>query len=202
MCLPLSFYLEPCPGDGAFFFILYIQNSTKDLTPIKYLIQWFLNLSCTICPKMTPQTFAQRCIGILWSHDLSFYADTQSALSVRSSPLGYYLFFISWLPLIHQFSSVQFSHSVVSDSLRPHGPQHDRPPCPSPTPGVHPNPCPLSRWCHPAISSSVVPFTSCPQSLPASESFPVKSTLHMRWPKYWSFSFNISPPMNLQDWFL
>ena len=59
-----------------------------------------------------------------------------------------------------QLSSVQFSRS-----LRPHEPQHTRPPCPSPTPGVHPNPCPLSQWCHPAISSSVVPFSSCPQSL-------------------------------------
>ena len=62
-----------------------------------------------------------------------------------------------------QFSSVQFSRSVVSDSLRPHESQHARPPCPSPTPGVHSNSCPLSWWCHPAISSSVVPFSSCPQ---------------------------------------
>ena len=72
-----------------------------------------------------------------------------------------------------QFSSVQFSHSVVSDSLRPYELQHSRPPCPSPTPGVHSNPCPLSQWWHPAISSSVIPFSSCPQSLPASESFPM-----------------------------
>ena len=70
-------------------------------------------------------------------------------------------------------SSVQFSHSVVSDSLRPHELQHARPPCPSPTPGVHSNSCPLSRWCHPAILFSVVPFSSCPQSLPASGSFPI-----------------------------
>ena len=67
--------------------------------------------------------------------------------------------------------SVQFSHSVVSNSLRRHELQHARPPCPSPTPGVHSNSRPLSRWCHPAISSSVVAFSSCPQSLPASESF-------------------------------
>ena len=71
------------------------------------------------------------------------------------------------------FSSVQFSHSVVSDSLRSLELQHARPPCLSPTPGVHPNSHPLSWWCHPAISSSVIPFSSCPQSLPASESFPV-----------------------------
>ena len=67
--------------------------------------------------------------------------------------------------------SVQFGCSVVSDSLRPHEHQHSRPPCPSPTPGVHSDSRPLSPWCHPAISSSVVPFFSCPQSLPASESF-------------------------------
>ena len=71
------------------------------------------------------------------------------------------------------FSLVQFSHSVVSDSLRPHESQHARPPCPSPSPGVHSNSCPLSQWCHPAILSSVIPFSSCPQSLPASRSFPM-----------------------------
>ena len=73
-----------------------------------------------------------------------------------------------------QFSSVQFSRSVVSDFLRPHESQHARPPCPSPSPGVHSNSHPSSRWCHPAISSSVVPFSSCPQSLPSSESFPMR----------------------------
>ena len=89
-------------------------------------------------------------------------------------------------------SLVQFSRSVVSDSLRPHESQHTRPPCPSPTPGVYSNSCPSSRSCHPAISSSVVPFSSCPQSLPASGIFPM-SHFCMRWPKYWSFSFSISP---------
>ena len=69
--------------------------------------------------------------------------------------------------------SVQFSHSVVSDSLRHHESQHARPPCPSPSPGVHSDSRPSSPWCHPAISSSVIPFSSCPQSLPASESFPM-----------------------------
>ena len=75
-------------------------------------------------------------------------------------------------PLI-QFSSVQFRRSVMSDSLWPHESQHARPPCPSPTPGVHSDSHPLSQWCHPAISSSVVPFSSCPQSLPASGAFPM-----------------------------
>ena len=88
--------------------------------------------------------------------------------------------------------TVQFSCSVMSDSLQPHESQHTRPPCPSPTPRVHSDSRPSSQWCHPAISSSVVPFSSCLQSLPASV-FSNESTLLMRWPKYWSFSFSISP---------
>ena len=80
----------------------------------------------------------------------------------------------------------------MSDSLRPRESQHTRPPSPSPTLGVHPNPCPSSWWYHPTISSSVVPFSSCLQSFPASGSFQM-SQLCIRWPKYWSFSFNISP---------
>ena len=74
---------------------------------------------------------------------------------------------------LQKLNSVQFSHSVVSDSLQPHESQHARPPCPSPSPGVYPNSHPSSRWGHPAISSSVIPFSSCPQSLPASGSFPM-----------------------------
>ena len=78
-----------------------------------------------------------------------------------------------FMTIMSPFSSVQFSHSVVSDSLRPHESQHARPPCPSPTPRVHSDSRPSCQWCHPAISFSVVPFSSCPQSLPASESFPM-----------------------------
>ena len=91
------------------------------------------------------------------------------------------------------YSSVQFSRSVVSDSLRPHESQHTRPLCPSPTPGVHSDSRPSSRWYHPAISSSVVPFSSCPQSLPCIRVFSNESALRIRWPKYWSFSFSIIP---------
>ena len=78
-----------------------------------------------------------------------------------------------WFGSSNQFSSVQFSPSVVSNSFLPHESQHARPPCPSPTPGVHSDSRPLSQWCHPAISSSAIPFSSCPQSLPTSESFPM-----------------------------
>ena len=90
-------------------------------------------------------------------------------------------------------SSVQFSRSVVSNSLRPHGLQHTRLSCPSPTPGANSNSHPLSWWCHPTISSSVVPFSSRLQSFPASRVFSNESVLRIRWPKYWSFSFSISP---------
>ena len=91
------------------------------------------------------------------------------------------------------FSSIQFSHSVVPDSLQPHESQHARPPCPSPTPGVHSDSRPSSQWCHPAIPSSVISFSSCPQSLPASESFPMSQLFasggltktFQTWPRGW-----------------
>ena len=88
-------------------------------------------------------------------------------------------------------TSLQFSHSVVSNSLRPHGLQHARPPCPSPTFRIDSNSCPLSQCCHPTISSSVVSFSPHLQSFPGSGSF--LSVPCIRWPTYWSFSFNISP---------
>ena len=98
------------------------------------------------------------------------------------------------------FSSVQFSRSVMSDSLQPHESQHARPPCPSPTPGVHPNPCPTSWWCHPTISSSVVPFSSCPQSFPPSGSFQM-SQLFASGGQSIRVSASASfLPMNTQDW--
>ena len=121
------------------------------------------------------------------------------------------MYFISWACHIHivclffffftllYHSSVQFSRSVVSDSLRPHELQHARPPCPSPTPGVHSNSRPSSQWCHPAISSSVIPFSSCPQSPPASGSFPMSQLF-----TWGGQSIGVSAsasvlPMNTQD---
>ena len=100
----------------------------------------------------------------------------------------------------YQFSSVQFSHSVMSDSLWPHESEHARPTCPSQTPRVYSNSCPSSRWCHPAISSSVVPFSSCPQSLPASGSFPMSQLF--TWGRQ-SIGVSASAsglPMNTQGW--
>ena len=112
----------------------------------------------------------------------------------------YFFFTFHFYLFIFFISSVQFNHSVVSDSLRPHESQHARPPCPSPTPRVYSNSCPSSRWCHPAISSSVVPFSSCPQSFLASGSFPMSQLF-----TWGSQSNGVSAsasalPMNTQDW--
>ena len=102
--------------------------------------------------------------------------------------------------IIQSSCSVQFSHSVVSNSLRPHQSHHTRPPCPSPCPRVHSNSCPSSGWCHPAISSSVVPFSSCPQSLSSSESFPM-SQLFAWGGQSTGVSASVSfLPINTQGW--
>ena len=112
---------------------------------------------------------------------------------VEEKELRYFLINICWLYNHVNNVSVQFSRPVVSDSLQPHELQHTRPPCPSPTPGVYSNSCPSSWWCHPAISSSVIPFSSCPQSLPASGSFPMSQLFESGGQSIWSFNFNISP---------
>ena len=104
-------------------------------------------------------------------------------------------------PILH-LSSVQFSRSVVSDFLWPHGLQHARPPCPSPTTRVYSNPCPLSRWCHPTISSSVVPFSSCLQSFPASESFQMSQFFTSGGQSIGISASASVLPMNIQDWSL
>ena len=96
--------------------------------------------------------------------------------------------------------SVQFSRSVVSDSLQSHELQHARPPCPSPTPGVQSNSCPLSWWCHPAISSPVITFSSCPQSLPASESFPMSQLFTWGGQSTGVSALASVLPKNTQDW--
>ena len=98
-------------------------------------------------------------------------------------------------------TTVQFSHSVMSDSLRPHGPQHTRPPCPSPTPGVYSNSCPLSWWCNPAISSSVIPFSSLLQSFPASWSFQMSQFFASCGQSIGASASASVLTMNIQDWF-
>ena len=104
-----------------------------------------------------------------------------------------------WHIYILHYNSVQFSHSVVFDSLQPHEPQHARPPCPSPTLGIRPNPCLLCQWCHPTISSSVVPFSSCPQS-PASESFQMSQLFTSGGQNIGVSASTSVLLMNTQDW--
>ena len=97
-------------------------------------------------------------------------------------------------------TSVQFSHSVVSNSLQPHGLQHTRPPCPSPTPRAYSNPCPLSQWCHPTISSPVVPFSSYPQSFPATGSFQMSQLFTSDGQRIGVSASTSVLPMNFQEW--
>ena len=98
-------------------------------------------------------------------------------------------------------AEIQFSRSVTSDSLWPHGLQHTRLPCPSPTPRIYPNSCPLSRWCHPTISSSIIPFSSCSQSFPASGSFPMSQFFTSGGQSIGASASASVLPMNIQDWF-
>ena len=109
-------------------------------------------------------------------------------------------FILNYLLNYAVLDSVQFSHSVVSDSLWLHELQHARPPCPSPTPGVHSNSCPWSQCCHPTISSSVVPFSSCPQSFPASESFQMSQLFASSGQSIGVSASASVLPMNTQDW--
>ena len=117
----------------------------------------------------------------------------------RGFCLMYRLMFIYWW-CEHVISSAQFSRSVMSDCLRPHELQHARPPCPSPSPGAHSNSHPLSRWCHSAISSSVVPSSSCPQSLPASESFPMSQLFAWGGQSTGVSALTSVLPQNTQGW--
>ena len=115
----------------------------------------------------------------------------------------YYIALIS-LPIFHYFliNSVQFSCSVMSNSLRPHGPQHARPPCPSPTPGIYSHSFPSSQWCHPTISSSVIPFSSCTQSFPESESFQMSQLFASGGQSIGVSASTSVLPVNTQDWSL
>ena len=113
----------------------------------------------------------------------------------------YILFNLLFIFAASQVASVQFSPIVMSDSLRPHELQHTRPPCPSPTPGVHSNSCPLSPWCHPTISSSVIPFSSCLQSFPASGSFQMSQFFTSGGQSIGVSASTSVLPRNIQDWF-
>ena len=161
-------------------------------------------VSCTVSWDNWP-TFLERVAGWSWlkaCHDIQGSDEKQRAIvenHLHKDDVEESIYVSVRVCVL--CSSAQFNCSVVSDSLRPHEPQHVRSPCPSPTPRVHPNPCPSSRWCHPAISSSVVPFSSCPQSFPASGSFQM-SQLFASGGQRIVVSSSISvPSMNTQDWF-
>ena len=122
----------------------------------------------------------------------------QNYLEVESKDL--LMIIGSKAPCLPGLSSVQFSHSVMSNSLQPHGLQHARPPCPSPIPRVYSNSCPLSRWCHPTILFSVIPFSSCLQSFPASGSFQMSQFLTSGGQSIWVSASASVLLMNIQDW--
>ena len=117
------------------------------------------------------------------------------------TPLCVYVVCVCIKLKLNSFLS-QFISSAMSDSSRPHGPQHARPACPSPTPRVYSNPCPLNRWCHPTISSSVVPFSSCPQSFPASGPFQMSQLFASGGQRIGVSASTSVLPMNTQDWSL
>ena len=126
-----------------------------------------------LLPWLSPRVRALLAVREFWRFAIPLMKETDCSKSWFSQINSRFLIFGT-------ATSVQFSRSVMSDSLQPHESQHTRPPCPSPTPEVYPNSCPSGRWCHPAIWSSIVPFSSCPQSLPASESFPTSQLLSLQ----------------------
>ena len=131
-----------------------------------------------------------------WNFVLSILISPSLSISLTDTHMHKKLFGLIMLAycVVICNSSVQFSHSVMSDTSWPQGPQHARPPCPSPTPGVHPNPCPSSRWCHPSNHLILCcPLLLLPSIFASIRVFSSESSLHIRWPMYWSFSFNISP---------
>ena len=152
---------------------------------------------CSLCYQLTSSCFLLEAERHCCDHSCPEFCYRHAEASlVCSLRMDYWVTIFNFI----QFSSVHFSHSVVYDSLWPHESQHTRPPCPSPTPRVYSNSCPSSRWCHPTISSSVVPFSSCPQSLPASGYFPM-SQLFAWGGQSTGVSASASVlPMNTQDW--
>ena len=156
--------------------------------PIKYMCMNHFNFPLLYCDTVKSKILK-----------LSFYWAPKSLQMVNAITKLKYI--CSWKKSYHKPSSVQFSCSVMSDSLWPHEPQHTRPPCPSPTPGVYPNLCPLSRWCHLTISSSVVPFSSCLPSFSASGSFQMSQLFTSGGQNIGVSAATSVLPMNTQDWF-
>ena len=167
-----------------------------------YLTLWASSLGNTLLDSMddTSRTVVPKFVAC-WNH-LEMLKNTNMRFPFLECWSNCYEVGLNFGEIHRWFSvsSVQFSHSVVSDSLWPHESQHTRPPCPSPTCGVHSNSCPLSRWCHPAISSSVIPFSSCPRFLPASGSFPMSQLFAWDGQSIGVSASASIRPRNTQDW--
>ena len=141
-------------------------------------------------------------VGASLPPSCSFFSCSLFLHFPHSFPISLPCLHVYWMksPITFQFSSVQFSRSVMSDFLWPHGLQHTRPPCLSPTPGVYSDSCPFSQWCYPTISSSVVPFSSCPQSFSASGSFPMSQFFESGGKSIGVSASTSILPTNTQDW--
>ena len=181
-----------------YFLILWQKNPTKTKkTGCSRIILYFLCLSPEMTISLGTCLYSpQSCLQIVFTNEnymIRIHLFLNFSIGILTNDKN--------SSQVNIFSSVQFSCSVVSDSLWPHEPWHAKPPCPSPTPGVHPNPCPLSWWCHLTISSSVVPFFSCPQSFPASGSFQMSQLFISGGQSIGVSSLATVLPMNIQGWF-
>ena len=183
MLFELVSSLEKCLFRSSDLFWLFFEHRAAWAVYILEINPWWVTLLANIFSRSVGSLFValmvsftvQKSLSLIRSH-LFIFVFIFITLGGRSKKILLQFMSGSVLPMFSSKSFIrsdQISRSVVSDSLRPHELQHARPPCPSPTPGVHSDSCPSSQWCHPAISSSVVPFSSCPQSLPAPETFPM-----------------------------
>ena len=205
LCSPLCLLPSSFPAPGSFQMSHFFTSGGQSIgvsasaSVLSMNIQDWFPLGWTLWISLQSKGFSRvlqlnnrkiRSPHLKWAKDLNRHfskENTQRTWKV-----------LSW---IIQFSSVQFTHSVMSSSLWSHEPQHTRLPCPSPTPGVYPNSCPLGWWCHPTISSSVVPFSPCPRSFPASGAFQMSQFFTTGGQSIGVSALASVPPMNTQDWF-
>ena len=196
-------------------FTLLRLSGTKPSLHLKYACNYFFSLYSSFwrrkwqpTPVFLPgESHGQRGLvgcGLWGCKELDMTKQLTHAISALENVIRMMYFWVAGeliiLDVFIQFSSVQFRRSVASDCLQPHESQYTRPPCPSPTPGVHSNSRPSSQWYHPAISSSVIPFSSCPQSLPASESFPMSQLFASGGQSTGVSALASVLPKNTQDW--
>ena len=193
------FLLPLSPSSSYFSSLLFLQQTNiEDLLHGKHYPRWGgLNgsINCNPCPQGNKHRNRSMTIGLWYSKHFGC-KQLRRERGISIEKLTFVLALQRWTGV----QPIQFSHSVVSNSLRPHELQHAWPPCPSPTPGVHSNSHPSSWWCHPAISSSVVSFSSCPQSLPASGSFPMSQLFAWGGQSTGISALASVLPKNTQDW--